>query len=347
MSASFRQILSELLADCPWEWGLAPLTDGDAEVRRRKLSEWTAAGYHGSLGWLADSQAVRADPRREWPWAQSALVVRRPHGLEPLPEVRGEVPRIAGYARGRDYHGVLEDFLRDLAAKLKERIPGLRTLSCVDVMPLPEVDLAIKAGLGWRGKHTLLLSRHGGSAANLGVLLLSEGFDPAQPESVEPTVPMQDFCGTCTACLDICPTRALVAPGVLDANRCLSHWSIEDRETSEGPAAEAARGEVLGCDLCQQACPWNRKHLTDVPLPEGWPIAWEDWVKILGPGAGSGPITKKTPLERLGRAKLRRNLLRSLENVDLPKARELERLALQDETHPKLVAWLKGRLGQD
>ena len=337
MSAPLRQILSELLADCPWEWGLAPLTDADAEVRGRKLSEWTGQGRHGTMGWLAQSQAVRADPRIEWPWARSALVVRRPHGLEPLPAERGEVPRIACYARGRDYHGVLEDFLRDLAARLKTRIPGLRTLSCVDVMPVPEVDLAVKAGLGWRGKHTLLLSRHGGSAANLGVLLLSETVEPAEP--------MPDFCGSCTACLDICPTRALTAPGELDADLCLSHWSIEDRDTAEGPAARAARGEVLGCDLCQQACPWNRRHLAEVPTPEGWPGGWEDWIRLLGPGAGSGPIAKKTPLERVGRAKLRQTMLRSLENVDPGKARELERLALEDETHPRLVAWLRERSG--
>lgn len=336
MSHALRQILSEELAGCPWEWGLAPFTDQDAAVRRDRLSAWIEDGRHGSLGWLAESLEVRADPRREWPWAQSALVVRRPHGLEPLPEVRGELPRIACYARGRDYHGVLEDFLRDLAARLKERIPGLRTLSCVDVMPIPEVDLAVKAGLGWRGKHTLLLSRHAGSAANLGVLLLSE--------PVQPTAPMRDFCGSCTACLDICPTQALTGPGQLDSRLCLSHWSIEDRESSEGMAAESARGEVLGCDLCQQACPWNRKHLADVPAPEGWPVHWEDWVRVLGPGAGSGPLSKKTPLERLGRAKLRRNLLRSLENVDLPKARALQRLALEDETHPKLRTWLEGRL---
>jgi epoxyqueuosine reductase len=335
VSAPLRQALSELLADCPWEWGLAPFTDADAQVRGQKLSEWTGKGYHGTLGWLADSQAVRADPRREWPWARSALVVRRPHALEPPPAVRGESPRIACYARGLDYHGALEDFLRALAAQLKELLPGLRTLSCVDVMPIPEVDLAVKAGLGWRGKHTLLLSRHGGSAANLGVLLLSE--------SVEPSPPMQDFCGTCTACLDICPTRALVSPGLLDANLCLSHWSIEDRHTSEGMAAQSARGEVLGCDLCQQACPWNRKHLTDVPTPEGWPVTWEDWIRRLAPGAGSGPLSKKTPLERLGRAKLRHNLLRSLENTAPDAARTLRREALADETHPKLVEWLKSR----
>ncbi|MEN9353733.1 MAG: Epoxyqueuosine reductase [Fibrobacterota bacterium] len=333
MSGALRQILSELLADCPWEWGLAALSDADAEVRRQKLSEWTGAGHHGTLHWLAQSQAVRADPRKEWPWAKSALVVRRPHPLEPAAVDRGERPLIACYARGIDYHRVLEEFLRALATRLKERIPALRTLSCVDVMPLPEVDLAVKAGLGWRGKHTLLLSRHAGSAANLGVLLLSE--------EIEQTPPMQDFCGTCTACLDACPTQALVAPGRLDARLCLSHWNIEDRESSEGPAARAVQGEVLGCDLCQQACPWNRRHLTEVPSPAGWPSRWEDWVRILKPAGGSGPLTKRTPLERVGRAKLRQVLLRALENIDPAKAETLRREALEDETHPRLREWLE------
>ena len=336
MSSRLRQILSELLADVPVTWGLASLEDDQAaRSRMERIEEWTDSGRHATMDWLARSREVRADPRREWPWARSALVVRLPHALEPLPEGRSARPRIACYARGRDYHRVLEDLLRKLGAQLKERLPDLRTLTCVDVMPVPEVDLAVRAGLGWRGKHTLLISREAGSAANLGVVLLSEPL-----QELTETVP--DFCGNCTACIDACPPKALLAPGKLDAGLCLSHWNIEDRETSEGPAARAARGEVLGCDICQQVCPWNRRHLAAVPQPEGWPDGWEGWISALRPGGGSGPFTKKTPLERVGRAKLRHVLLRTLMNIDPERAAVQRNLARQDETHPRLRAWLEG-----
>ena len=334
MSSGLRQILSELLEGSGLEWGLAPLTDADAAERRQRLERWTEAGFHGTMEWIPKSLAVRADPRVEWPWARSALVVRRGHGLDPAPDLRGERPVVACYARGRDYHRVLEDYLRDLADRLKKRVPGLCTLACVDVMPIPEVDLAVRAGLGFRGRHTLLISRTAGSAANLGVLLLSEDCEPAA------TIP--DLCGTCTACLSACPTGALTSAG-LNANLCLSHWNIEDRSTTEGPAARAVRGEVLGCDLCQQACPWNRRHLREVPQPEGWPETWEGWIAAFAPGAGSGPLTKKTPLERVGRAKLRRVLLRALENVDPARAAAARERARSEETHPALLRWLEKR----
>jgi 6-phosphogluconate dehydrogenase len=198
------------------------------------------------------------------------------------------------------------------------------------------VELAVQAGLGWRGKNTLLLDR-AGSAFHLGGLLLS--LDGVEAPAAHP-----DHCGSCTACLDACPTGAFLQPGVLDAGRCLSHWNIEDRETPEGPVAQAARGEIFGCDICQQACPWNRRALTENVPPEGWPRTWEDWVDITRPGGGFQSLFTKTPLRRSGRHKTRKVILRTLWNLDPELARGLAARAVGTETNEGLASWIRERL---
>jgi epoxyqueuosine reductase len=325
--------VARALAPLDLEWGLAPLAPSDLAGTTERLSGWVERGMHGGMDWYPESVAVRGDPWREWPWTRSVLAIRWNYPL-PGPEERGVRPVVAGYARVRDYHEVVSEALRAACALLTDEFPGLRTRWFCDALPVQEVRLAELCGLGWRGRNGLLLDRKAGSAFHLGGILLSlEGVD-APPKAL-------DHCGSCTACVDACPSRAIVAPGVVDASRCLSQWSIEDRRTPEGPAADASGGEIFGCDICQQACPWNRKVLTESVYPEGWPSSWEEWIATCLPRSGFQSRFRDTPLDRPGRAKVLRVLLRSLWNVDRERARPLLRATAFEEDRPALRAWAR------
>lgn len=291
---------------------------------------------HGGMDWYPASTAVRGDPWAEWPWARSVLAVRWPYPL-PRPEPRGARPVVAGYARGADYHERLGAALRAARALLEAEFPGLRTRWFCDALPVQEIELARLCGLGWRGRNGLLIDQRLGSAFHLGGILLSL-------EGVDRPVAAPDRCGSCRACVDACPSRAIVADGVVDASRCISQWSIEDRATPEGAAAEATRGEVAGCDICQQACPWNRKLMTDSVYPDGWPAGWEDWISLCLPRAGFQSRFRGTPLLRPGRAKMLRVALRSLLNVDRDRALALLRAVAFEEDRPALREWAKALL---
>lgn len=333
--ASVRDDVARVMERHELEWGLAPLSALASTSREERVRAWLADGLHGSMDWLARSIESRIRPGDHWPWARSVLVVKLPYDL-PVAVAPGSRPEIAGYARGRDYHYRLDGRLKAIASDLQARFPELRTFQFCDDQHLPEVELAILAGLGWRGKNTLLLTRNGSAFHLAGLLLSLEGVDAPPPH--------RDHCGSCTACMAACPTGAFLEPGRIDASRCLSHWNIEDRETTENVAARSARSEIFGCDICQQACPWNRKSLTENDLPERWPASWEEWVDLCRPGGGFQSLFTKTPLRRAGRHKMLRNLLRALWNTDPARAATLARRALETETYPALLEWLRSRL---
>lgn len=335
MTESVRSRVSRVLEPHGLEWGLAPLASLPVAGREEKVRAWTADGLHGAMDWLANSIESRIRPETQWPWARSFLVVKLPYDL-PAAVAPGSRPEVAGYARGRDYHYRLDGRLKAIRSDLEAEFPGLRTFQFCDDQHLPEVELAVAAGLGWRGRNTLLVTRKGSAFHLAGLLLSLEGVDAPAPHP--------DHCGSCTACLDACPTAAFPEPGRIDASRCISHWSIEDRGTTENVAARAARSEVFGCDICQQACPWNRKILTENVLPGGWPSTWEEWTDLCRPGGGFQSLFTKTPLRRAGRHKMLRNLLRALWNTDPARAATLARRALGTETYPALVEWIRSRL---
>ena len=253
------------------DWGLAPLASSDYDGVGERLAEWVREERHGGMRWYPESVAVRADPWKEWPWTRSVLAVRWNYPL-PRPQERGMEPVVAGYARVGEYHEYVSEALRAACRLLEDEFPGVRTRWFCDALPVQEVHLGVLCGLGWKGRNGLLIERSKGSAFHLGGILLSlDGVD------VPPACP--NHCGTCSACLDACPSRAIDPRGFVDASRCISQWSIEDRRTGEssGAAAEAVRGEIFGCDICQQACPWNRKVMTDSVYPSEWPRSWEEW----------------------------------------------------------------------
>jgi epoxyqueuosine reductase len=165
------------------------------------------------------------------------------------PEVFGKVAR---YARGLDYHDVLRDRLKQLLAWLQQECPGCRGRAVVDTAPLLERDFARRAGLGWFGKNTMLLNKRLGSYFFLGALLVDVELRTDEAHAV-------NHCGTCTRCLDACPTQAFPAPGVLDARRCISYLTIERKESLPDDLRDRLDGWIFGCDICQEVCPWNRK----------------------------------------------------------------------------------------
>jgi epoxyqueuosine reductase len=334
--ASVNARIAAALARHGLEGAAAPLEHARFEVREKWVRAWVRDGLHGRMDWLAKTLDPRTRPWEAWPWAKSFVVVKLPYDL-PAPLPRGSRPEVAGYARQRDYHYRMDGKLKALEADLAREFEEMRSFRFCDDQHLPEIELALAAGLGWRGKHTLLLDRRG-SAFHLGGLLLSL-------EGVEAPRPHPDHCGTCTACLDACPTGAFLEPGRIDAGRCLSHWNIEDRETSENQAAAAVRGEIFGCDLCQQACPWNRKAMTENVTAPRWPSTWEEWVTLCRPGGGFQSLFTKTPLRRSGRHKTLKVVLRALWNVDPDRARTLADGCLETETHVPLREWIQERLG--
>ncbi len=284
-------------------FGVAAAVPLDAEAAR--LDEWLARGRHGTMDYLARLRALRADVRHLLDGARSVICVAHGYGHETgrrretaaqagpdRPDAsgsRGSVaaaggdapPRIARYARGRDYHRVLRRKLTTLATRVAELVPGARTRVAVDTAPILEKAWAERAGLGWRGKHTNLVSRSLGSWTFLGEILTDVEL-PGDAAHL-------DFCGSCTRCLDACPTGAFPEPYVMDARRCISYLTIEHRGEL-GPADAERIGEHLfGCDICLEVCPWNafaaptrepdfaeRAHVTSRPLSEWIDASDED-----------------------------------------------------------------------
>lgn len=211
------------------------------------FDDWLRAGNDGEMSYLARGAVGRADPRAHLPAARCALVVAINYG--------GTEPSgpIARYARGDDYHDVVLEKLRALEAWLRNELgAAIWTRSYVDTGPFLERDLARQAGLGWFGKNTNLLHPRLGSFFLLGTLFMGLDVEPDDPFDV-------DRCGSCTRCLDACPTRAFVAPRELDARRCISYLTIELRGAIPAELREAMGTLVFGCDICQDVCPWNVK----------------------------------------------------------------------------------------
>ena len=217
-----------------------------------RLAAFVAEGRHGEMRWMEETLARRSAPTAMWPEARSALVVAMNYGpdhnpLDTLAE--RETGNISVYARGRDYHDLIKSRLKLLAGEVAQ-LTGAEVKVFVDTAPLMEKPLAQKAGLGWQGKHTNLVSRELGSWFFLGVVLTSADLLADAPEP--------DHCGSCRACLDICPTAAFPAPYQLDARRCISYLTIEHAGPIPREFRAAMGNRIYGCDDCLAACPWNK-----------------------------------------------------------------------------------------
>jgi epoxyqueuosine reductase len=246
----------------------ADALDRDGEA----LAAWLRRDGHASMAWMARDPERRADPRKLLPGARSVVALAMSYwpGEERSP-ARPGTAQVALYARGRDYHKVMGKKLRDLASWL-EAESGEPSRAFVDTAPVLERAWAERAGIGWIGKNANLLTR-GGSWLLLGEIVTAAELAP------DPG-PHADFCGTCTACLDACPTGAIVEPGVVESSRCISYWTIEHRGAVPEDRREGNGDWIFGCDVCQTICPWNQAFAE----PRGDdPFAWRDDLRGLDP----------------------------------------------------------------
>lgn len=233
------------------------ITDTHLGNATERLNEWLAEGRHGQMEYMARNAAVRSDPHMLVPGTIRVICVTMNY-LSPAINFDWEWQRLADpsaavvsmYARGRDYHKVLRYRLQEFAKVIESHIGSFGYRVFTDSAPLMEVELARKAGLGWRGKHTLLLNRESGSTFFLGEILIDVPLPVDQEE--------QSHCGSCTSCIDVCPTQAITAPYQLDARRCISYLTIENPAAIPVEFRRAIGNRVYGCDDCQLICPWNK-----------------------------------------------------------------------------------------
>lgn len=267
-----------------------------------RLDEWLAKGYAGTMRYLHRQAARRKDPRRIAPEARAVVVVLDNYYTRDGAE-ESVAPRIAKYARGKDYHRATGQRLDQLAEFL--RASGARlSRTFVDAGPVPERELAQRAGLGWIGKNTMLIRPDAGSFFFIGSVFTDLPLGADESFDV-------DRCGSCTRCLDACPTDAFVEPRLLDATRCISYLTIEQKGPIPDELAERFEGFVFGCDICNDVCPWNQRFAQPTNLPEFQPAA-----ELIGverdffEGMTEEQFSDRfgdTPLERPGLAGMRRN----------------------------------------
>jgi epoxyqueuosine reductase len=231
------------------------IADVDLSGAEPRLLAWLAQGLHGEMHYMSRHGTLRSRPAELLPGTLSVVCARldyRHAGARDAASVLADTDRafISRYALGRDYHKVLRSRLARLAARIAAEVRPFNYRVFTDSAPVMEVELARKAGLGWRGKHTLLLSRNAGSYYFLGEIFTDLPLPPDEP--------VAEHCGSCERCMTVCPTGAIIAPYVLDARRCISYLTIEHPGSIPEPLRASIGNRVYGCDDCQLACPWNR-----------------------------------------------------------------------------------------
>lgn len=279
------------------------------------LEAWLAEGRHADLGWMATSRGARLEPGRLLPGAATVAVLVMPYGHPTPPDPGGLTGLVSSYARGRDYHRVIGKALRRMQRALGERFPGLSSFGSVDSRPVFERAWAVRAGLGWAGRSCCTLVPGLGSQHFLATLLLDLALPPSPALTAD--------CGPCARCLRACPTGALIAPGRLDARRCLSYLTIEHR----GPIPEALRPamgrRVFGCDACQDSCPQTQAargegHPAFAPRPGH---TWMDLCALLLEDDESlERRLEGSPIRRAHAGGLKRNAAVVLGNIAAPAA---------------------------
>jgi len=299
-----------------------------------RLAAFVDAGRHGQMGWMADRMAWRGDPSALWPEAKSVIMLAEIYtpGTDPLAALdRRDRATISVYAQNRDYHDLVKKRLKRVGRWLLDAAPGHAIKVFVDTAPVMEKPLAQAAGLGWQGKHTNLLARDLGSWFFLGAIFTTLDLPPDTPEI--------DHCGSCTACLDICPTRAFPAPFQLDARRCISYLTIEHKGPVDPDLRALMGNRIYGCDDCLAVCPWNKfaQDATDLRYaarPDLVSPPLEDLARL--DDAGFRTLFSGSPIKRIGRDRFVRNVLYAIGNSG-EKRLELAAQSLVDDPDPAVA----------
>lgn len=281
--------------------GFAPAAYLEEESLRFK--DWLKNGYHATMGYMSRNVEKRLNPKELNHWARSVVVCL--YNYYPAETEFSSACKISKYAYGLDYHSIIKDKLKQLAGLIEKESGKLHARVFVDTAPVMERAWAKRAGLGWTGKNACLINKKKGSFFFIGTIILDL-------ELVYDTPSDTDHCGTCTRCMDACPNKAIIAPGVIDANKCISYLTIEHKGDFPEGNENKLHNWIFGCDICQDVCPWNRfskPHNEPAfnPKPELLGLTDEDWKSM-------DKITfielfKNTAVERTGYDALRRNLL--------------------------------------
>ncbi len=290
---------------CRFASASAPWSAGE------RLAHFVEAGRHGEMGWMETTLERRAHPTAMWDGARTAIVLGMTYGPtgDPLPEMAdASAGYISVYARGDDYHEVIKGRLKTLAGQLASRLDA-EVKVFVDTAPLMEKPLAQRAGLGWQGKHTNLLSREHGNWLFLGVILTAAEIEADTEET--------EHCGSCTACLDACPTNAFPAPFQLDARRCLSYLTIEHAGPWPVEFRAAAGSRIYGCDDCLAVCPWNKfaEAAQEARLTARAALVSPRLADLAAlDDTAFRALFSKSPIKRIGRDRFVRNVLYAIGN---------------------------------
>jgi epoxyqueuosine reductase len=313
----------------------------DAAAAGGRLRDWLAAGMQGQMAWMDARADWRADPRAMWPAVRSVVMLADSYAPQADPlAVLGQPDRgaVSVYAQGRDYHDVVKTRLKRLARWLAAEGGG-EVKVFVDTAPVMEKPLAQAAGLGWQGKHTNLLSRRFGNWVFLGAIFTTLDLPPDPPEG--------EHCGTCTACLDICPTRAFPAPFVLDARRCISYLTIEHRGPVDAGLRPLLGNRIYGCDDCLAVCPWNKFAVAASQAGYAARVGAPPLAELAGlDDAGFRARFAGSPVKRIGVGRFLRNVMYAIGNSGvaalIPAARA--RAGDADPVVAEAAGWAVARL---
>ncbi|WP_299357902.1 tRNA epoxyqueuosine(34) reductase QueG [uncultured Paracoccus sp.] len=306
-----------------------------------RLAAYVGADRHGQMGWMAERMGWRGDPAALWPDARAVVMLAETYtpGHDPREDLeRPDRGAVSVYAQGKDYHDIVKARLKRLGRWLIAEAGG-EIKVFVDTAPVMEKPLAQAAGLGWQGKHTNLLSRDLGNWFFLGAIFTTLPLPVDAPET--------DHCGSCTACLDICPTRAFPAPFQLDARRCISYLTIEHRGPVDHELRPLLGNRIYGCDDCLAVCPWNKFAAGAREMRYHGPHRAPPLDELARlDDAGFRTRFSGSPIKRIGRDRMVRNVLYAIGNSGLPRLRVVAQ-ALADDPDPAVAdaaRWGAGRL---
>ncbi|SHN17944.1 tRNA epoxyqueuosine(34) reductase QueG [Chitinophaga sp. CF418] len=301
LAAKYTAFIKQHAADLGFDHcGIARAVQLDDDARR--LEQWLHKGMHGSMHYMENNFDKRVDPRKLVDNAQSVITLLL--NYYPAQTQQPEAPKISKYAYGQDYHEVIKGKLNTLLARMQEAFGEVSGRGFVDSAPVLERSWAQRSGLGWLGKNGNLIHKQAGSFFFIATLITDL--------ALEYDSPVGDYCGSCTRCLDACPTEALVAPGVVDGSRCISYFTIELKELL---IPENMQGRfdnwMFGCDVCQDVCPWNRfskpnQTVEFTPIPEVLNFSTKDWEELTEEEFKK--IFRRSPMKRSKYAGIRRNL---------------------------------------